>query len=268
MGNASTGIPGNGSNPAALQNNSSLSVKNNPVVIVAAKTAIASQSLTSKTAVSSADKKTGTVQSLTSKTAVSSADVKKLFMSTAFGPNNVVIKKTPVDRISLAFPGGCEDNDTATIEQFKAQFNNYSYTNKFTWNKNTEIATIKVFFLPQTSLEDVESSDATTVISRDPNMGVIHYIQSTQTDQHTTIETLYINSDFNGDERTHWILRGLLSELGFWGDTADYPDSIFYSGSDTTTQLSTTDWKAVELMYGSKITPGRSFDRVKSLLLL
>ncbi len=266
--NTSTGVPGNGSNPVDLQNNSSLSSKNIPVVAVAAKKTIAVQSLTSKTAVSSASTNTGTVQSLANKTAASSTDAKRLFMSIAFGPNNVVIKKSAVNRISLYISGDCDDNDTATIEQFKAQFNNYSYTNKFTWNKNTQMATINVMFLPESSLENVENSAIDTVISKDPNTGVINYIQSTTTTPQTTVETLYINSDFTGDERTHWMLRGLLSELGFWGGTTDYPDSIFYTGSDTSAQLSEIDWKAVTLMYGSKITPGMSFDRVKSLLMI
>jgi hypothetical protein len=266
--NSSTGIPSNGFNAGDLQNSSSLSAKNSQVSAVEPRKTVAAQSLTSKTAVSSAVKKTVTVQSLTNKTAVSSADVKKFFMSVAFGPNNVVIKKTSVDRISLTLSGECNDNDTATIEQFKSQFNNYSYSSQFTWNKNTDMATIKVFFLPESSLEDIESSNTISVISQDPKTGVIHYIQSTTITPYTTVENLYVNSDFNGDQRTHWILRGLLSELGFRGDTGDYPDSIFYSGSETTPQLSTTDWKAVELMYGSKITPGMSFDRVKSLLMI
>jgi len=268
IANTSMGAPSNGSNPADLQNNSSLPAKYNPVVAVVAKKTIPVQSLTSKTAVSSAGTNTGTVQSPANKTAASSADAKKLFMSIAFGPNNVVIKKSAVNRISLSISGDCDDNDTATIEQFKAKFNNYSYTNKFTWNKNTQMATINVMFLPESSLENVENSAVDTVISTDPNTGVIDYIQSTVTTPYSTVETLYINSDFTGDERTHWTLRGLLSELGFWGETADYPDSIFYSGSDTSAQLSDIDWKAVTLMYGSKITPGMSFDRVKSLLMM
>jgi hypothetical protein len=268
ISNTSTGVPGNGSNPVDLQNNSSLSAKNNPVTAVVAKKTTAVQSLTSRTAVPSAGTNTGTVQPIVNKTAVSPEDAKTLFMSIAFGPNNAVIKKSAVNRISLSISGDCDDNDIATIEQFKAQFNNDSYTNKFTWNKNTQMATINVMFLPESSLENVENSDIDTVISKDPDTGVINYMQSTVTTPYSTVETLYINSDFTGDERTHWTLRGLLSELGFWGGTTDYTDSIFYSGSDTTAQLSANDWKAVTLMYGSKITPGMSFDRVKSLLMI
>jgi len=79
---------------------------------------------------------------------------------------------------------------------------------------------------------------------------------------------ILIDSDFKGDQRKHWILRGLLSELGFKGETTDYPDSIFYSGSDTTVQLSAIDWKVIGLMYSGKITPGMTFDRVKALLMV
>jgi hypothetical protein len=88
----------------------------------------------------------------------------------------------------------------------------------------------------------------------------------TVTNDHVSKEVIFINSNLKGDKRTHWILRGLLDNLGFPGETYDYPDSIFYAGSETTTRLSDLDWKAVQLMYGSKITPGMTSDRVKALL--
>jgi hypothetical protein len=259
MTHTSTGITGN----------LSMSAKNVPTNGGDSKTNISVPNPAIKTVLSSANKTNSSVQSLTNKTAVSPADIKTLFMSVAFGPNNLVIQKTAVKQISLSFFGDYDDNDTATVEQFKGQFDNTSYTSKFTSNKISEIATIKMNFLPESSLENIANSNSNAVVYKDPNTGAICYIldsYSTMTNTYITIQVLYINSDFTGDQRKHWILRGLLSELGFVGETTDYPDSIFYSGSNTTAQLSVIDWKTVALMYSGKITPGMSFDRAKSLL--
>jgi hypothetical protein len=61
------------------------------------------------------------------------------------------------------------------------------------------------------------------------------------------------------------MVRGLLCELGFTGQTYDYPESIFYSESENTTGLSEIDWKVIGLMYGKKVTTGMTFDRVKAM---
>jgi hypothetical protein len=185
-------------------------------------------------------------------------------MNIAFGPDNTIIEKPDETRISLAIKGAYDDNDTATIDQFEAQFNNVSRTNKFTFDKTSDIATIKITFLPGTAMDNIMDSNASALTPTISDTGVITYIKGNLVTPYLNENLLYINSDFNGDQRKHWIMRGVLSELGFVGETTDYPDSIFYSGSDNTTQLSDLDWKAVGLMYGSKITPGMSFDRVKA----
>ena len=59
-----------------------------------------------------------------------------------------------------------------------------------------------------------------------------------------------MNSDLKDEERERWILRAALYNLGFYGETAKYPDSIFYAGTTNSSQLSVIDLKAVQLMYG------------------
>jgi len=56
--------------------------------------------------------------------------------------------------------------------------------------------------------------------------------------------------------------------LGFPGETGTYPDSIFYSGSDTVTSLNKIDVKALELMYSTKISYGMDLYKIKQLLFI
>jgi hypothetical protein len=214
------------------------------------------------------DQKVIDVQSQPVSPHMSSSEISKNFMRIAFGPDNTIIKKISQDRISLAVTGNYDDSDIVALEQFKAQFNNNSLNNKFTSGiKFGEQADIVMVFLPDSSLKNiVDLSD--TVISENTNTGAINYMQKTVKVQFITTKFIYVNSDYKGNQRTHWVLRSLLAELGFIGGTDDYPDSIFYSGAETVSRLSENDWNVVEIMYGKKITPGMSFERAKSLLLV
>ena len=208
------------------------------------------------------------IQAKTTLTAKTSADINKNFMRIAFGADNTKIKKWDGDQISVAITGSYTDNDTETIEQFKAQFNNRSSTSRFhSGVKFGDQADIIIQFLPAESINDIANLDSTSV-SKNSTTGDINYIHSTRVIQFVTKEYVYINSDLKGDRRTHWTLRGLLYEMGFPGETNDYPDSIFNADSDRISQLNEMDWNVVTLMYSKKITPGMTFDRVKALLLV
>jgi hypothetical protein len=204
----------------------------------------------------------------TVKKGITTADINKHFFAVAFGPDNAKIKKRAPELypLSMAIAGDYRDNDTVILHQFTAQFNNYSSTDKFRSDiKYGEMATIVVWFSPESSLKNVADL-GDMVVSKNETTGDIHYIQMTVKVDRISKEVVYINSDLKGEERTHWILRGVLDNLGLPGEDADYPDSIFYSGSENTTRLSEMDWKAVQLLYGSKITTGLTSDRVKALL--
>ena len=112
---------------------------------------------------------------------------------------------------------------------------------------------IVLVFLPESSLKNINILDSDIVngatITRNPKTGIIYYIQKIEIIQYITKEMIYINSDLKGEERTHWILRSLLYKLGFTGESNDNSDSIFYTYTDNTTQLSELDLKALELMY-------------------
>ncbi len=70
-----------------------------------------------------------------------------------------------------------------------------------------------------------------------------------------------------GNERKRWVLRAILYNLGFFGETAKYSDSVFYSGINNASQLSAVDLKALQLMYGKKITNGMNKDDMRAYIL-
>jgi len=214
------------------------------------------------------DNKRVIVTAPTPKTTWTTADINKHFFQIAFGPDNTKIRKVGQERISISIMGDYEDKDADAIEQFISLFNNYSYTNKISsFIKSGDQSNIVVYFLPAASIKNIEPLD-NMEISKDTKTGVIHYLHETVNKQYMTTEIIYINSDYHGDQRTHWMLRGLLYELGFPGETYDYPDSIFNAASENTTRLNEIDLKALELMYGKKMTAGLASDRVKAMLLL
>jgi hypothetical protein len=249
MNNTSSGITSNLSNPVELQKNSSPPVKINPENTVKIKS-------------------NSTIQPMTNKTGLSSSDINKHFMIITFGHDNTKIQKPAEKLIDIAMTGNYDDADTVLIDQFNTQFNNYSVSNKIHSEiKFGQQASIVLNLLPEAAIKNIDVENVTT-ISKNPKTGVFYYLHRSVNQLSVTTEVFYINSDLKGNQRRHWILRSLLYELGFTGETSDYPDSIFYSGSDNTMQLSEIDWKAIQIMYGNKITPGMTFDRAKVLLLI
>lgn len=235
-----------------LQKNSTMAAKNDPTVYLR----------------SPPVQTNSTGQSKTAQGTKSSADINKNFMRIAFGPDNTKIKKVAGDTISVAITGDYRDNDTETVEQFKTQFNKRSSTTQFhSGVKLGDQADIVMNFLPAESLNNIENLEGASV-SKNSTTGDINYIHTTVVKQFVTIEVVYINSDLTGDRRTHWTLRGLLYEMGFPGETNDYPESIFNADSELTPKLNDMDWNVVTLMYNKKITTGMTFDRVKALLLV
>lgn len=251
LDNTSTGIPGNVSNTVNLQKNSSPSAKIDPVNVVANKTNIS-------------------LSSLSTKKGFTSAELNKHFITIAFGPGNTKIQKPAQGYMSIAISGNNDKNDTAIVEQFIDQFNDYSMTNKINSNiKSGDMADIVLIFLPEATIKniailDYEALDGAT-ISKNPKTGLIYYLQKNEKHQFFTTKIIYFNSDLKGDQRIHWILRSLLYKFGFTGETNDYSDSIFYS-SDNTTQLSEIDLKSIELMYSNKIARDSSVSSIKALL--
>lgn len=207
--------------------------------------------------------------STTSHAAYSSDDINRHFVDIAFGPDYSFVNKWNKELVGVAVTGTYNDEDVKLLNNFFKSFNSYSsYTKLPSEVKQGEKGDILLYFMPEKSIINVNSGNSYK-ISKNRETGAINYIYKVNPNQYGgNIETLYINSDLKGDARTHWILRALLYELGFPGETGNYPDSIFYSDSDTATSLNKVDLKALELMYGKKISFGMNFAQVKNLLFI
>jgi len=201
----------------------------------------------------------------TAPVAYSTNDINKHFIDIAFSPDYSNIRKWDKPSVTVAITGSYTDNDVNLLNDFFKTFNaSTSSTQLSPEIKKGEKGDIVLNFLPESSMKNINTDDSAK-ISKDANGDIIFIYNpsSTQSD-----ETIYLNSDLKGDTRTHWVLRSLLYELGFPGETGSYPDSIFYSDTSTVTSLSKIDLKAVALMYGSKMKSGMTLTDVKQLLLI
>jgi hypothetical protein len=200
----------------------------------------------------------------------STNDIYKHFVDIAFSPDYPSINKWNKELVHVALTGNYDNKDIKTINNFLQVFNSYSSTTKLPKEvqQSETLGDIVLIFLPESSLNNI-NLDSSWKVSKNPENGAINFIYNTNRFQYgVSTHTVYINSDLKGNARTHWILRSLLYELGFPGETGMYPDSIFYSKSDTVTSLNKIDLKALELMYGTKISNGMSLNKIKDLFLI
>jgi len=187
----------------------------------------------------------------------SSADIGNHLVEIAFGPDNSVIKKPTKDLLVVSCVGMYKPDDVALLNTFIGQFNNYSSTTKIAESINFGSAgDIRLDFMPAATLNQVQIDEDTSTVYKDMQTGVTCFIK--------TPDTTYVNSDITGNARSRWILRAFLYNLGFYGETVKYSDSLFYAGTTDATHLSAIDLKALQLMYGKKITNGMTKSSVKS----
>lgn len=202
----------------------------------------------------------------TAQVAYSTNDINKHFIDIAFSPDYSIINKWNQDFVDLGISGTYNDADVILVNNFSKLFNSYSSYTKLQSEitKERMTANIVLRFMPESSLKNI-NYDNSWKVSQNRETGTINYIYK-GTPAQTSSETIYINSDLKGNSRNHWILRALLFELGFPGETGTYPDSMFYSESDAATSLNKIDLKALELMYGKKISYGMDLTQVRQLL--
>jgi hypothetical protein len=248
MGNTTNATAGIGKNTTIAKTNAS-AVK---------PTATAAKSNTTVAKSNATVAKTNTTPTPTPQT-YSSLDIGNHLMEIAFGPDNSKIQKPTKDLVTISCSGQYSDSDTAMLNDFISQFNIQSSTTKIAETiQLTGKGDITLEFLPETSLDQVKTDDDTTTVTKNMDTGEMYLIR--------TADKIYVNSDMGGNIRKRWILRAVLFDLGFLGETAKYQDSLFYAGNNNVAGLNTIDWKAVQLMYGRKITNGMTKSSVKSLV--
>jgi hypothetical protein len=192
---------------------------------------------------------------------ISSEDIALHFMDIAFGSGNTQLDRLPYNptaqkpRNTLSLFNG-DTADLALIESFVNDFNDLSATTQFSTNiKTTSTADIVLQFVSQTGMDAIDKDRYSKVFKS----GGVSFAK-------IGTGTIYINGDLKGDQRSHIILRSLLYELGFKGESLKYPDSIFYYQDNTNTQLSLIDRKAIQIMYGAGLYPGMTVSDVKNVV--
>ncbi len=200
---------------------------------------------------------------VTTQQALTSDAIAQHFMDIAFGSGNTRLDRMsynptinkPRDIISL-FNGNSAD--LALITSFVNDFNDLSSTNQFSTNiKSGSTGDIVIQFVSQAGMEAIDKDRYTKEIKS----GGVSYAKIGP-------GTIYINADLKGDLRSHIVLRSLLYETGFNGESLKYPDSIFYYEDNTNTQLSVIDKKAIQIMYGDGIYPGMTVSDVKNVVYI
>jgi hypothetical protein len=231
-------------------------------------TAIPTASVTIQTVTTSSKETVSPV--ISPKILYSNKDVNNHFVDIAFGPDYSSINKWNKELVHVAVTGNYDSNDIKTIDDFSSLFNSYSSTAKLPGevHEGEALGDIVVNFLPESSLNNINTDTSWKIVKNRETDTTILIYKTNPFQYGANTHTIYINSDLHGNERTHWILRSLLYELGFPGETGTYPDSIFYSGSDTTTHLNTVDQRALELMYGTKISSGMDLRQIRQILFI
>ncbi|NMB78566.1 MAG: hypothetical protein GYA23_05670 [Methanomicrobiales archaeon] len=190
--------------------------------------------------------------------AYSASQIGAHLLDIAFGPDNTKLQKPTKALIAISFLGAYADRDKNLLTQFIKDFNNYSNTLDISTNVN--------YNSPGDITLDFRSGEALSQINPDL---VVFSIKDLDSGQYYFIKTndkIYVNADLNGYLRDRWVLRAILYDLGFMGESAKYSDSLFYTDTTKGNKLTTIDLKAIQLMYGKSVTNGLTKSQTKAIV--
>jgi hypothetical protein len=194
-----------------------------------------------------------------------SADAAKLhFLDLAFGAENTYLERWSEEqnngRIVISMVGN-RDADATAVRTALQEFNSLSRTNQISTQVKQGSATgdIVIKFVTGDGMSAIPLNTSESLTNKE-------FVQSGRSVAKVTLGTIYVNNDLKGDERSHVILRSLFYELGLVGATDLYPDSLFYSGTNSTKTLSLIDREAIRILYGTSLKPGMNANEVRGLL--
>lgn len=198
----------------------------------------------------------------------SATDVGNHLVDIAFGTDNSVIRKANKSTTIISLSGSFDSQDISQLNTFIGRFDNASSTIKLGENIQRDTpADISLVFLSESSLDQINTDKVRTIAYRDSVTGTPYFVRASVARSSGTMDvTTYVNADLAKSERDRWLMRALLYNMGFYGETSKYPDSLFYAGVNNASQPSDIDWKAIQLMYGQKVTNGMTKSTVKSLV--
>jgi hypothetical protein len=218
-----------------------------------------------------------TTQIIPTPTSAYSADeIDNHFMDIAFNSKFQTLGELSASGDQVAITGSYTDNDVSTLTNFLLQCNNNS--------PGMQLPTVPILrggsgditfnFMSQSSLEDLAQAQPTVgQVNRDSSGEIVSIYKSVANPRGNATYsyiyrygTVFFNNNLTGDERTHYMIRGLLYYLGFVGQTTTYPDSIFYAGQNNIITPNGIDWQAINVMYEGKVTPGMTYNNVLNVI--
>jgi len=197
-------------------------------------------------------------------TLVPSQDAIRLHLiDLAFGEGNVkLLRWDPArnnGRIIISVNGG-SSADIRNLELMARQFNSVSATNQISENiKQNSQGDLTIKFVPESGMNGISLNNSDPTALKEMTVDGL-------TAARIIPGSIYLNANLKGEVRSHTLIRSLYYTLGVVGDSDSYQDSLFSSGDNTNTNLTSIDLKAVELLYGKRLQPGLSASEVKEIL--
>ena len=157
--------------------------------------------------------------------------------------------------IALVAPDKTDDTFLlATVRDFNEASQSVKLSEKITERTTRNPGDIVITFLPENGLSSVEGRPKFELTYNGKPAAKVLW------------GGIYINSNLKGDARNHTIARALYYNLGVTGDTADYPDSLFYSAENTNIRLNPVDKKAIAILYGTGLMPGMTLEDLRKVI--
>lgn len=204
-------------------------------------------------------------------TVVSADDYANHFLDVAYAGTNRLERlnySSSKPRITVVALSAGSD-DIGLIEETAAVFNGASATMKISENiKESGTGDIFIKFLPEDGLSAINLMEA-------PDSGPFADVltrrelyQDGVVGAKVIRGTVYVNANLRSDARKHIIVRGLMYEMGLTGESARFPDSVFYAGDNTNHELTAADKKIITMLYQDGLYNGMSLEEVRKFVYI
>lgn len=159
--------------------------------------------------------------------------------------------------------------DIALIEKIAKDFNDASPTVELSENiKETGTGDLLIKFLPEDGLSAVRLSETPAAGTLSGVLTPKELYQGTVLAAKIQRGTIYINANLKGDARRHALVRSMMYQMGLTGETTRFPDSVFYAGENTNTDLSPLDRKVVAMLYGDNFYNGMTVEELRKIVYI
>jgi Protein of unknown function (DUF2927) len=196
---------------------------------------------------------------------ISPDEIKLHFMDLAFGSGNAYLERWNATdnngRIVISVSAN-HDSDIPQLAGAAKEFNSISQTNQLSeMIKDGMNGNIAIKFIPENGMDAIALNTSDDLSNREfRNNGTLI--------AKVTRGIVYIDGDLRGDLRNHTLMKGLYYELGVTGNTQRYPDSLFYAGDNTNTNLTSIDRSAIAILYEPGLYHGMTADDTRKILFV